>query len=808
MGNYQGITIADANELTIQNVKVTSNGTILNATSSDAQTTIDNAKIEGNIVNAGNLNLKGETTATNISGTGATVIENSANAQIDSLTQNTLNNRGSLIVNALTITTSASNDGTITNNGTSSVVALTNNTNATINGNGTLTISGTSTNAGNISQTTLTNNGDFTNNGTLYASDKIVNSGTITTDASNINANNGIENNNLLTLNNGTLASSITGTGDTNITGTVKNNASISQNVNVASTGKLTVVANIGNLTNNGEVFANANNLTGSVNNAGTIALKGTLDKEIAGNGTTTIYGNELTLADGAVIEGTLNVNNAALNITALNTNNMFNNVSFNSGTLNLINGNVNNLSANSFNLTGNVNLLIDADLANSSMDRLPTTTTVTNGSINIKGINLLSDSTNRNTYIPFAYDSFKNNVQTDITEIGKGIENVYQTTTYAPIYKYDVSYNPNDGTFLFARGGGSSSSDFNPSVLPSSVSSQAGAYTAINETFNYAFRHADYSFMSLPKRIRMGMTNRYAIQEPQVLPYKTEYSKEAGFWYQPYTTFENIQLSNGPRVDMQSYGTLVGGDSSYQELKHGWGTVITPYIGYNGSSQHYSGISTYTNGGILGITQSFYKNNFFTAVTVNAGANVGESNTMYGSENFTTLMAGIASKTGYNFEFNNGKFIIQPSYMMSYSFINTFDYTNAAGVNIKSDPLHTIQIHPTIKFIGNLKNGWQPYASVGMVWNLLNDTKVTANNVSLPQMSIKPYVEYGVGVQKSYQDKFTGFVQAMIRNGGRNGIALSFGFKWAIGKDNKRIEQVKSPVEHKKVVIKQINRV
>ena len=47
-----------------------------------------------------------------------------------------------------------------------------------------------------------------------------------------------------------------------------------------------------------------------------------------------------------------------------------------------------------------------------------------------------------------------------------------------------------------------------------------------------------------------------------------------------------------------------------------------------------------------------------------------------------------------------------------------------------------------------------------------------------------------------------------MIRNGGRNGIALSFGFKWAIGKDNKRIEQVKSPVEHKKVVIKQINRV
>ena len=194
--------------------------------------------------------------------------------------------------------------------------------------------------------------------------------------------------------------------------------------------------------------------------------------------------------------------------------------------------------------------------------------------------------------------------------------------------------------------------------------------------------------------------------------------------------------------------------------------------------------------------------------MTVNAGANVGESNTMYGHESFTTLMAGIASKTGYNFEFNDGKFIIQPSYMMSYSFINTFDYTNSAGVKIESDPLHTIQLHPAVKFIGNLQNGWQPYASVGMVWNLLNDTKVTANNVSLPQMSIKPYVEYGVGIQKTYQDKFTGFVQAMIRNGGCNGIALSFGFKWAIGKDKKHIERVQTPVKNRKVVIKQINRV
>ena len=31
--------------------------------------------------------------------------------------------------------------------------------------------------------------------------------------------------------------------------------------------------------------------------------------------------------------------------------------------------------------------------------------------------------------------------------------------------------------------------------------------------------------------------------------------------------------------------------------------------------------------------------------------------------------------------------------------------------------------------------------------------------------------------------EKFTGFIQAMLRNGGRNGVALTFGFKWSLGK-------------------------
>ena len=199
-------------------------------------------------------------------------------------------------------------------------------------------------------------------------------------------------------------------------------------------------------------------------------------------------------------------------------------------------------------------------------------------------------------------------------------------------------------------------------------------------------------------------MSNHCAITENQSMQYETEYSKMGCVWYQPYANFERIGLANGPKVDVQSYGSLIGGDTKYKQLK-------------------------------------------------------------------------------------NGKFILQPSLLVAYTFVKTFDYTNASGVKISSDPLNSIQFHPNIKFMGNVGKGWQPYACIGMVWNILNETKVTANDIRLPEMSIKPYVEYGIGLQKCWNSETTGFIQTMIRNGGRNGVALMFGFKWTLG--HKRIQNI-----------------
>ena len=510
------------------------------------------------------------------------------------------------------------------------------------------------------------------------------------------------------------------------------------------------------------------------------------------------------------------------------------NNLTLNSGTLSMVNNQTGVSSLNNLTLKGDTNFVADVDLAKGEMDRFEAgyygelldtrSRDIGNGNhygnLHVTGLNMLSDAPEGQdiTEIYFAQIGLKDNVVNGVNQTPTD----YQTKAYTPIYQYNVMYDNREdaGYFLFTKGdkifvpdgnggttvkptpGGNASDAFNPSVLASPVAAQAGAYAAQNAAFSYAFQHAD-SFMPLPasQRFALRNANKYAINETPHFDTRLNDLHDKAIWVRPYTSFESIPLKNGPKVDTITYGTLVGGDSQIKELRNGWGTVFTGYMGYNGSSQNYSGVSTYQNGGLLGATQTFYKGNFFTALTASVGASAGESHNMYGHENFTTLMAGLANKTGYNFEFKDGKYIIQPTMQLSYSFINTFDYKNSAGVNIESDPLHAIQINPNVRFVTNLKNGWQPYASVGMVWNILDDTKVTANDVRLPEMSVKPYVEYGLGIQKRWKDKFTGFTQAMVRNGGRNGVALTAGFRWALGKEGKPIEKVRNDSKNNAVV-------
>ncbi len=462
---------------------------------------------------------------------------------------------------------------------------------------------------------------------------------------------------------------------------------------------------------------------------------------------------------------------------------------------LDLANGIVRDYNLGNVYLNANLNTAIDVDLVEQKADNIKyDNLTVNNDAkININRVNVTADANAESANVIITEDE---NLQ-DVITLDPGT-----TTALGKIYKYNVNYDTENATMSFLRsglidngGGGNgngnnngnnpnrpSYNDLNPAVMTGSVAAQLGGYMGMVDTYNNAFTNMDIRMLHPSKhRIAQRQANRYAIVDKKG---KSIYStaNQAGTWVRPFAAYDNVGLKNGPKVNSFSYGTFIGGDSEVYNLKNGAEGVISTHISYLGSHQSFAGNSIYQNGGNLGITGTYYKGNFFSGLTINAGASVAEARTSFGHEDFPMFMAGIANKTGYNFEFKEGKFIIQPSVLLSYTFVNTFDYTNAAGVRINSDPLHAIQISPNMKFAFNTKNNWQPYLTVGMNWNLMNESQFTANMTTLPQLSVKPYVQYGVGIQKTIKDNFMAFAQCLIRNGGRNGILASIGFKYTFG--------------------------
>lgn len=485
---------------------------------------------------------------------------------------------------------------------------------------------------------------------------------------------------------------------------------------------------------------------------------------------------------NAAVTNSDINLTNGTLKFGKDEHLGLSNNLNILGGTLDMMNGAVNSINPGVININGNVDMILDVDIANEKMDNLLNdghSVNYTSGGINIAGMRTMSDSRAKDVAILF----------TDVAGIsGNGAVTSGVSTIDGPIYKYAVKQMYDNGAtgktageyFVFNSIGNSDS------VLLAPVAAQLGGFLMQDNLYRQSFANMDMTMLlTRAQRQAMKFRNKYAstddvtsgLYQPSIIGEERD-----GFWVRPFSNFESVPLAGGPTVSNVSYGSLFGGDSDIIELGHGWDATFSFFGAYHGSHQAYNGIGIWQNGASLGAVGVAYKGNFFTGLTANVGASAVEGNSEFGNEHFPMLMTGAAWKSGYNFELAGGRFILQPSYMMSYTMVNAFDYTNAGGVRITQDPLNVIELIPGVKLIANLQGGWQPYLGVNMTWNLMDKTKFYANDVALDRLSVDPFVEYGVGLQKRVGDRFTGYGQAMLRNGGRNGIALTMGWRWALG--------------------------
>ena len=475
--------------------------------------------------------------------------------------------------------------------------------------------------------------------------------------------------------------------------------------------------------------------------------------------------------------KGTVNLNEGT--ITLLPGASMFamDKLNMNANTLlDTRNNTLDNINLHNITVSGErANLGIDININTQKGDCFSADSFKGSGKLVINHISILDDAfRNSNTInIINPENNFAQNVMLDPT----------LSTLEGKIYRYDTSYNPATGNLTLTSAGGNNYKSFSPSILSSNVGALVGGYLMQLNSYDEAFANMDM-LMLMPQKQRnaLFLKNKIAANDaiiafsPTLIP-----EENKGAWYRTSTAMEKVPLKNGPKVNNIMYNSYFGIDSPIKTLKHGINATYTAYAGYTGSHQTYDGVSLYQNGITAGTTAAFYYNNFFSAITANGGAIMTDASGIWGTDHPFMVTAGIASKSGYNWETLDGRLIIQPNLQVSYTFVNLFDYTNKAGVTLQTKPLNSVQVIPGIKIIANLPSGWMPYMGVNVVTNIMNETNFKANDVMLPEMSVRPFVSYGLGVQKRWGERFTGFVQTMFRSGGREGVSFSFGLRWAI---------------------------
>ena len=279
-------------------------------------------------------------------------------------------------------------------------------------------------------------------------------------------------------------------------------------------------------------------------------------------------------------------------------------------------------------------------------------------------------------------------------------------------------------------------------------------------------------------------MANRYASSNPLFAPY--QYSrKDGGLWYKMYGTFENLNMnvSGLGRVGNNSYGALIGADFGLKELKNGWKFMPTAYVGYNGAHQAYPGIGAYQNGGQAGFLGTWYKNNFILGGLVYGGVYENSMDVGGHTDNAFNYFAGAATKFAYNWRFHRD-WVLQPNLMAAYNFFGQQNWHSDYGqMGMMAGMLNGVNLAPGVNLIWE-KETFSIYGTLQYMYNLNGAVGGRAGNVGLPQVEMeRGYIQYGLGFTKKWGDRFSGYLQAVLRNAGRTGVGFQLGFNFLLGK-------------------------
>jgi len=448
-----------------------------------------------------------------------------------------------------------------------------------------------------------------------------------------------------------------------------------------------------------------------------------------------------------------------------------------------LDNVNINTVEAGTFTLNEDSSYFFDANPRTGITDKIEVGTFINNVDSNTGELAKLIISG-----IAFTESPIDRNVTFDISNIltatsGSSTDGVVQMQSGG------VVANTAMGRYLITSSG--SANSLNASLMALNPQMYRGQVATIASWQNQlVVNNMLFDHMQVVTRQLMDeekTANRYAAAYPQFAPYQYS-AKDGNLWYKAYGVFEKLSMTRGLNVGNNAYGSLIGADFPLVNLKNGWKLLPTAYVGYNGGHQHFNGVSMYQNGAQLGVMGTAYKGDFLTSLLAYGG---GYGNDMTvrgqygnGSDNTGNWFAGVASKTAYNFHLTKS-LIFQPTALVSYNAFGSQNWgSNFGAMSMSTGMLNGINAAPGFNLIWQ-KKSFSLYATAQMVYNVMGGVDGQAGNIDSGYVRMKhSYFEYGIGAMKQLKDRFSGYFQITIRNGGRTGIGFQGGLSWKIGKE------------------------
>ncbi len=285
------------------------------------------------------------------------------------------------------------------------------------------------------------------------------------------------------------------------------------------------------------------------------------------------------------------------------------------------------------------------------------------------------------------------------------------------------------------------------------------GEYMSSAASLQEAFESMDKGTMLY----NLSQKSRYQ-EEVLGLRYYQNYTE---FWLRGYTKRDTVDIKQGPKMDSDIYGLYVGMDQAI-DLGLPAGT-LSFYIGYNGAHQKDKDYDTILNrnGGTIGLTLVAQEEILFYGAGINGFYN---KNRIDGPTYFDSYGLNAAFKIGINLTSEEGFVTFQPAVMASYSLLS---YEHDNGVDIHN--AHIWQVAPQATMLFDLGRGCEPYLKVlGSYARMIEDK----NTQGAEDIYIKPYLEYGVGLQTQWIGSTT-FIEVTWRDGGLDGLSLKAGINF-----------------------------